>query len=76
METYTRNLELYEFTRSCLGREKLVIPVQKRSRMLLEAGYTQEEIILRALEVAESRTKERILSNPPRLRASKISQRC
>ena len=55
MGTYTRNLELYEYARpqSRLSRRKLVIPVQKRSQMLLDAGYTQEQIIQRALEVAE-----------------------
>merc|ERR1711935_563250 len=48
---HTRNLELYEYTRtqSRLSRRKLVIPVQKRSQMLLDAGYTQDQIIKRAL---------------------------
>lgn len=54
----TRNMELYEYTRAQQGRKtgkgkKLVIPVQARSQMLLDAGYTQEQIIERALEVAE-----------------------
>ena len=55
MGTHTRNLELYEYTRSQTrqSRRKLVIPVHKRSTMLLDAGYTQEQIIKRALEVAE-----------------------
>ena len=55
MGTHTRNLELYEYTRSQgrTSRRKLVIPVHKRSQMLLDAGYTQEQIIKRALEVAE-----------------------
>merc|ERR1712025_591251 len=52
---HTRNPELYEYTRmqSRQSRRKLVIPVQKRSQMLLDAGYTQEQIIRRALEMAE-----------------------
>mmetsp|Transcript_6075 Transcript_6075/g.14716 ORF Transcript_6075/g.14716 Transcript_6075/m.14716 type:complete len:142 (+) Transcript_6075:118-543(+) len=55
MGTHTRNLELYEYTRgpNRVSRRKLVIPVQKRSQMLLDAGYTQEQIIKRALQVAE-----------------------
>merc|ERR1711935_918175 len=52
---HTRNLELYEYTRtqSRQSRRKLVIPVQKRSQMLLDAGYTQDQIVKRALEIAE-----------------------
>ena len=55
MGSQTRNLELYEHTRTSTraSRRKLVIPVQKRSQMLLDAGYTQKQIIKRALEVAE-----------------------
>ena len=55
MGSHTRNLELYEYTRTStrVSRRKLVIPVQKRSQMLLDAGYTQKQIIKRALEVAE-----------------------
>jgi|EP00531_Pseudo-nitzschia_arenysensis_P019585 hypothetical protein len=55
MGTHTRNLELYEYTRgpNRVSRRKLVIPVTKRSQMLLDAGYTQEQIIKRALEIAE-----------------------
>jgi hypothetical protein len=55
----TRNFELYEYHKSQRGvsssksKKRLFIPVQKRSQMLLEAGYTQEQIITRALEVAE-----------------------
>merc|ERR1712146_446240 len=39
-----------------MGTKKLVIPVQKRSQMLLDAGYTQEEIIKRAVEVQTIQT--------------------
>ena len=55
MRSHTRNLELYEYTRTStrVHRRKLLIPVQMRSQMLLDAGYTQEQIIRRALEVAE-----------------------
>lgn len=55
----TRNFELHEYHRSqrrvpSSGSKKhLFIPVQKRSQMLLDAGYTQQQIIGRALEVAE-----------------------
>merc|ERR1712157_153813 len=57
--TYTRNLELYEYTRtqSRQHRRKLVIPVQKRSQILLNAGFTQEQIITRALEVADTKSQ-------------------
>ena len=52
-----RNMGLYEYTRTQRrhhGKKRLVmIPVQMRSQMLLDAGFTQEEIIERALEVAE-----------------------
>merc|ERR1712151_248569 len=64
---HTRNLELYEYTRtqSRLPRRKLVIPVHRRSQMLLDAGYTQEQIIKRALEVVEikNQREETIKSN-------------
>lgn len=55
MRKHTRNLELYEYTRtqSRHNRRRLVIPVQKRSQMLLDAGYTQEQIIKRALVMAK-----------------------
>ncbi len=55
MGTHTRNLELYEHMRgpNRVSRRKLVIPVTKRSQMLLDAGYTQDQIIKRALQVAE-----------------------
>jgi len=55
MSESTRNLELYEYTRQDrrYGKKKLAIPVQARSQMLLDAGYTQDQIIDRALEVAE-----------------------
>ena len=56
MVTYTRNMELVEYIKTTQrrgGKRRLVIPVQKRSQMLLDAGYTQEEIIQSALNVAE-----------------------
>ena len=55
MGTHTRNLELYEYarTQSRQPRRKLVIPVLTRSQMLIDAGYTQEQIVTRALEVLE-----------------------
>merc|ERR1719343_1385528 len=55
MGKHTRNLELYEYTRtqSRHNRRKLVIPIQRRSQMLLDAGYTQEQIIKRALLMAK-----------------------
>mmetsp|Transcript_13316 Transcript_13316/g.37486 ORF Transcript_13316/g.37486 Transcript_13316/m.37486 type:complete len:145 (+) Transcript_13316:240-674(+) len=59
IRTYTRNLELYEYTRTHRrhGRKKLVIPVQKRSQILLDAGYTEEEIIKAALKVAQIKSQ-------------------
>lgn len=67
METYTRNLELYEYTRMQrrYGRKKLVIPVQTRSQMLLDAGYTEEQIIKRALSVAAIKTQREESLNEP-----------
>ena len=55
MGTHTRNMELYEYARAQRrqGKKRLTIPVQKRSQMLLDAGFTQEQIIKAALEVAE-----------------------
>ncbi|OEU16272.1 hypothetical protein FRACYDRAFT_268939 [Fragilariopsis cylindrus CCMP1102] len=55
----TRNFELHEYHRSqhrvtgSGSKKHLFIPVQKRSQMLLDAGYTQQQIIGRALKVAE-----------------------
>ncbi|MGK3737407.1 MAG: hypothetical protein ACI90V_004252 [Bacillariaceae sp.] len=55
----TRNMELYEYHKSqrhvpsTKSKKRLFIPVQKRSQMLLDAGYSQEQIIRGALEVAE-----------------------
>jgi len=49
-------MELVEYIKTTQrrgGKRRLVIPVQKRSQMLLDAGYTQEEIIQSALNVAE-----------------------
>ncbi|VEU35759.1 unnamed protein product [Pseudo-nitzschia multistriata] len=68
MGSYTRNLELYEYTRMQRrhGRKKLVIPVQKRSQMLLDAGYTEEQIIKRALEVAQIKTQRAETLNEPK----------
>ena len=34
-----------------------MIPVQKRSQMLLDAGYTQEQIIKRALQINEIKSQ-------------------
>jgi len=48
---------LHEYTRTQRrhhGKKRLVmIPVQMRSQILLDAGFTQEQIIERALEVAK-----------------------
>merc|ERR1712194_691985 len=59
MRTYTRNLELHEYTKTQQrrNRRKLVIPIQRRSQMLLDAGYTEEQIIIRALQVAETKNE-------------------
>ena len=54
--TQTRNLELYEYTRMETrkrNKKKLTIPVQARSKMLLEMGYTHKQIVDRALEINE-----------------------
>merc|ERR1711907_188022 len=54
--TQTRNLELFEYTRADSRRrnkKKLSLPVQTRSRILLDAGYTHKQIVERALEINE-----------------------
>ena len=68
LATTTRNLEVYEYTRheeqhrrrrrSTTRRTKknkkvTVLSIAKRSQLLLAAGYTQDQIIKRALEMAE-----------------------
>ena len=56
MDTHTRNMELHEYKRTQRRRSKkrpAKIRVQMRSQMLLDAGFTQEQIVERALEVAE-----------------------
>ena len=55
IESYTRNIDVYEFARtgSRLKGRKLILPVKKRSEMLLYAGYTSKEIIDRVLEIDE-----------------------
>ena len=75
MGTYTRNLELYEYTRMQrrYGRKKLVIPVQTRSQMLLDAGYTEEQIIKRALSVAAIKTQREETLNEPQQLFNKFS---
>ena len=50
MATYTRNMELFEYTRT-QRRSGKKIPVQKRTQMLLDAGYTQQEIIQSSMNV-------------------------
>jgi hypothetical protein len=49
----TRNLELYEYMRGerRRGRKQLVMSVQKRGQILLEAGYSLNEIGNAALQV-------------------------
>jgi hypothetical protein len=48
-----RNLELYEYVRGerRRGRRELAIPVQRRGQLLLQAGYSLEEIGNAAMEV-------------------------
>ena len=56
MNCYTRNLELYEYTRAesrTQNKKRLPMPFVKRSQMLLDAGYTREQIIQRVFEVAD-----------------------
>merc|ERR1719491_2783289 len=52
MTSYTRNLELYEYTRAdsrtTQNRKRLSsMPIGTRSQLLLDAGYTREQIIQR-----------------------------
>ena len=68
LATTTRNLEVYEYTRHAeqhrrrrrsttrrtnKNKKVAVLSIAKRSQLLLAAGYTQEQIIKRALEMAE-----------------------
>merc|ERR1719491_170997 len=57
MTSYTRNLELYEYTRAdsrtTQNRKRLSMPIGDRSQLLLDAGYTREQIIQRVFEVAD-----------------------
>jgi hypothetical protein len=48
-----RNLDLYEFVRERRGRKELAIPIQIRGIILLQAGYSLEEIGNAAMEVAK-----------------------
>jgi len=51
-----RNFELYEYARENLrvhGKKKLFMSIPRRSQLLLDAGYTQDQIVKRALEMAE-----------------------
>jgi hypothetical protein len=58
-------LELYEYTKNEKQQQQQKknrsqqscrkIPVQKRSQILLDAGYTEKQIIKRALEVEETK---------------------
>ena len=51
-----RNFELYEYARANLrvhGKKKLFLSIPRRSQLLLDAGYTQDQIVKRALEMAE-----------------------
>eukprot|EP00536_Pseudo-nitzschia_multiseries_P000956 jgi/Psemu1/234153/estExt_Genewise1.C_120031 len=65
--SYTCNLELYEYTRMKRrnSRKKLVIPVQTRSQILLDAGYTQEQIIKVALQVSRIQSQREETLNEP-----------
>ena len=70
MRRYSCNLDVYEqhrrYTRRSQetanaiwsqkeSRRRLVLPVRKRTQMLLDAGYTPEQIIKRTLQAAEIR---------------------
>lgn len=63
MEYYTRDLQLYEYMRSALrkrGRKNLIIPVSDRAQLLMESGYSIEEIaaaVLRAEETQKQRSE-------------------
>lgn len=62
VKVYTRELQLYEYLRSDLrtrGRKSLTIPVSDRTQLLLESGYSLEDIgaaIKRAEEVQRQRS--------------------
>merc|ERR1712070_978894 len=70
LSTSKRNLELYEYTKNEKLQQQQrngknrsgqpssscrKIPVQKRSQILLDSGYTEKQIIKRALEVEETK---------------------
>lgn len=59
-KTYIRELELYEFCRSGRrqGRKELLIPFQERARIVLDAGFSLDEIGGATLSVINAK-KER-----------------
>ncbi len=63
MERYTRELQLYEYMRSGQRRKRrksLTIPVADRARLLMESGYSIEDIaaaVMRVEEVQKQRTE-------------------
>lgn len=48
-----RNLDLYEYTRNDrrYGKRQLILPVRKRAQILLNAGYSIDEIANATMEV-------------------------
>jgi hypothetical protein len=51
-ESYTRNLDLFEYTRGDREQKKK-IPVQKRAQILLSMGYSLDEIAAATMMVDE-----------------------
>jgi len=77
LSTSTRNLELYEYMRGeRRKRSKLAIPVQKRAKLLLESGYSLDDIADATLEVEEVK-KQRAdsLKGSPMERAGAILEK-
>jgi hypothetical protein len=62
VKVYTRELQLYEYLRSDLrsrGRKNLTIPVADRTQLLLDSGYSLEDIgaaAVRAEDVQRQRS--------------------
>jgi hypothetical protein len=60
MDSTVRNLELHEYTQSGNrrhGKKQLTLSVQRRAQILLQAGYTIEEIANATMEVDRVKTQ-------------------
>mmetsp|Transcript_4060 Transcript_4060/g.7535 ORF Transcript_4060/g.7535 Transcript_4060/m.7535 type:complete len:145 (+) Transcript_4060:185-619(+) len=52
-ESYSRNLDLYEYTRAERKEKVQRLPVQRRAQILLNAGYSLDQIASATMKVDE-----------------------